>query len=91
MPSVKVTDFSGITIKPQVSVGEAELKEELKAIQERNAMVVDKKMTQRQKRWRVLLYCELVEKGNALEDTNEGFVFTIGSGQISQIDMKLLV
>ena len=44
MPSVKVTDFSGITIKePQVSVGEAELKEELKAIQERNAMVVDKR------------------------------------------------
>lgn len=95
MPSVKVTDFSGITIKePQVSVGEAELKEELKAIQERNAMVIDKKDDAKAKKDDIVTinYCELDEKGNALEDTKrEGFVFTIGSGQnIYKIDDEII-
>ena len=43
-PKVEVKDFSGITIKePQVTIGDAELQEELKGIQERNAVVMDKK------------------------------------------------
>lgn len=95
MPLVKVDDFSGITIKePQVTVGEAELKEELKAIQERNAMVIDKKDDEKAKKDDIVTinYCELDEKGNALEDTKrEGFVFTIGSGQnIYKIDDEII-
>ena len=43
-PKVSVKDFSGITIKePQVTVGDKEIKDELKAVQERNAVVMDKK------------------------------------------------
>lgn len=43
-PSVEVKDFSKIEVKePQVEIGEKELNEELKAIQERNAVVIDKK------------------------------------------------
>ena len=39
-PSVEVKDFNGISVKePQVSVGDAEVEEELKGIQERNAGV----------------------------------------------------
>ena len=43
-PKVEVKNFDGITVKePQVTVGDKELQEELKAIQERNAVVIDKK------------------------------------------------
>ena len=43
-PKVEVKDFSGITIKePQVTIGEEEINEELKSMQERNAMITDKK------------------------------------------------
>ena len=42
-PTVEVKNFDGIVIKePQVEVGDKELEEELKAIQERNATVLDK-------------------------------------------------
>ena len=43
-PKVEVKDFAGIEVKePQVTVGDKELEDELKAIQERNAVVMDKK------------------------------------------------
>ena len=43
-PKVSVKDFSGISYKePQVTISEADIKDELKAMQERNAMVIEKK------------------------------------------------
>ena len=93
-PKVAVKDFSGITVKePQVTIGDTEIQEELKAVQERNAVVMDKKD------------CESVEKGNIvtinyseLDDTGkeidgskrQDFVFTVGSGEnIYKIDDEI--
>lgn len=95
MPTVNVKDFSGITIKePQVSVGDAELKEELKAIQERNAMVIEKKESEKAKKDDIVTinYCELDENDAMVEGSKrEGFVFTIGSGQnIYKIDDEII-
>ena len=75
-PKVEVKDFAGIEVKePQVTVGDKELEDELKAIQERNAVVMDKKAD------------ETVEKDNIVtvdykEENGENrnvYVFTVGS------------
>ncbi|MBO5137349.1 MAG: trigger factor [Spirochaetaceae bacterium] len=84
-PVVKVENFDGITIKePVVSIGEAELKEELEQIRERNAMVVDKKDDEAAVKDDIVTidYCELDESGNIIDGSKrQDFVFTIGSGQ----------
>ncbi len=83
-PKVSVKDFSGISYKePQVTIGDADIKEELKNMQERNALVVEKKDGVVAKDDIVTInYCELDDNGNKIEGTDrEDFVFTVGSGE----------
>ena len=93
-PKVDVKEFSGITVKePQVTIGDAEIQDELKAMQERNAMVTDKKDGTVAKDNIVTIdYCELDDKGSEIADTKrEGFVFTVGTGEnIYKIDDELI-
>ena len=94
-PKVSVTNFGGIVVKePQVSIGEAELSEELKAIQERNAMVIDKKDGEGVEKDNIVTinYKELDDSGNTVpKSEREDFVFTVGSGEdIYKIDDDII-
>ena len=94
-PTVKVENFSGIVIKePQVTIGDKELNEELKAIQERNAAVLDRKDDDPVEKDNIVTisYKELDEKGQTVAGSErEGFVFTVGSGEdIYKIDDDIL-
>ena len=93
-PKVSVKDFSGISYKePQVTIGDADIKEELKNMQERNALVVEKKDGVVAKDDIVTInYCELDDNGNKIEGTDrEDFVFTVGSGEnIYKIDDEII-
>ena len=94
-PKVEVKNFSGITVKEaQVSVGEKELEEELKAIQERNATVSDKAEGEAVANGDIVTisYSELDDAGNLVESSKrEGFVFTVGSGEnIYKIDDDII-
>ena len=94
-PKVTVNNFSGINVKEaQVEIGEKEIAEELKAVQERNAVVIDKKDDEPVEKDNIVTvnYCELDENGNILEGTQrEDFVFTVGTGQnIFKIDDDIL-
>lgn len=94
-PKVEVKNFDGITIKePQVTVGDKELEEELKAIQERNALVMDKKDDDPVEKDNIVTinYKELNDDGSTVEKSErEGFVFTVGSGEnIYKIDDEIL-
>ncbi|MCQ2611412.1 MAG: trigger factor [Treponema sp.] len=94
-PKVDVKNFSGITVKePQVTVGDAELAEELKALQERNAMVTDKKDGEAVAKDDIVTinYSELDDAGNTVEGSKrEGFVFTVGTGEnIYKIDDEII-
>ena len=84
-PSVKVTDLSGITVKePQVTLTDDDLKQELDAIRERNAMVYDKKDDDAVAKDDIVTvnYWELDDDGSGKEDTKrQDFVFTVGSVQ----------
>jgi trigger factor len=93
-PKVSVKDFSGISYKePQVTIGDADINEELKNMQERNAMVVEKKDGTVAKDDIVTInYCELDDNGNKIEGTDrEDFVFTVGTGEnIYKIDDEII-
>ena len=93
-PKVSVKDFSGISYKePQVTIGDADIKEELKNMQERNALVVEKKDGVVAKDDIVTInYCELDDNGNKIEGTDrEDFVFTVGTGEnIYKIDDEII-
>lgn len=92
-PKVDVKNFGGITVKePQVTITDDDLNEELKAMQERNAMVIDKKDGVVEKDNIVTInYCELDDEGKEIEGTSrEDFVFTVGSGEnIYKIDDEI--
>ena len=91
-PSVEVKDFSKIEVKePQVEIGEKELNEELKAIQERNAVVIDKKEGEPVEIV-TIDYKELDDSGTAIPGSErEGFVFTVGTGEnIYKIDDEIV-
>ncbi len=85
MPEVGDIKMDGIEVEvPSVTVGDAELQEELKAIQERNALVVDKKDDDAAAKDDIatINYCELGDDGNVIAGTErEDYVFTIGAGQ----------
>ncbi len=85
MPEVTVGDFKGISIEvPEVSVGKKELDEELKAIQERNALVVEKKDGSSAAKDDVVTvnYSELDDKDVVIAGTErQDFVFTVGTEQ----------
>ncbi|WP_308510318.1 trigger factor [uncultured Treponema sp.] len=94
-PSVEVKDFSKIEVKePQVEIGEKELNEELKAIQERNAVVIDKKEGEPVEKDNIVTidYKELDNSGTAIPGSErEGFVFTVGTGEnIYKIDDEIV-
>ena len=94
-PSVEVKDFSKIEVKePQVEIGEKELNEELKAIQERNAVVIDKKEGEPVEKDNIVTidYKELDDSGAAIPGSErEGFVFTVGTGEnIYKIDDEIV-
>ena len=93
-PKVDVKDFSGITIKePQVTIGDKELEEELKAVQERNAVVMDKKDGESVEKDNIVTinYSELDDAEKEIDGSKrEGFVFTVGTGEnIYKIDDEL--
>ena len=82
-PTVEVKNFAKIEVKePQVTVGDKELEEELKALQERNAMVIDKKDGDPVEKDNVVTvdYKELNADDSVANERN-GFVFTVGSGE----------
>ena len=94
-PSVEVKDFSKIEVKePQVEIGEKELNEELKAIQERNAVVIDKKEGEPVEKDNIVTidYKELDDSGATVSGSErEGFVFTVGTGEnIYKIDDEII-
>ena len=94
-PTVEVKDFSKIEVKePQCTVGEKELNEELKAIQERNAMVIDKKDGDPVEKDNIVTidYSELNDDGSVIEGSKrEGFVFTVGTGEnLYKIDDEII-
>ena len=75
-PKVEVKDFAGIEVKePQVSVGDKELEDELKAIQERNAVVMDKKADETAEKDNIVTVDYKEENG----ENRNGYVFTVGS------------
>jgi trigger factor len=93
-PSVEVKDFSGIEVKEfQVEIGEKEISEELKAIQERNATILDKKDDDAAEKGDVISisYKELDDAGNVIDGSvRDDFVFTLGSGEnIYKIDDEI--
>ncbi|MBR1911820.1 MAG: trigger factor [Treponema sp.] len=94
-PQIEVTNFDGITIKePQVTVGDTELNNELKAIQERNAAIIDKKDDDVVEKDNIVTvdYKELDDTGATKPDSErQDFVFTVGSGgNLYKIDDDVL-
>ena len=93
-PKVEVKNFTGITIKePQVTVSDEDLNDELKGMQERNAMVIDKKDGVVAKDDIVTInYSELDDEGKEIEGTTrQDFVFTVGTGEnIYKIDDDII-
>ena len=90
-PKVDVKNFSGITIKePQVAIGDKELQDELKAVQERNAVVIDKKDDEKAEKDNIVTinYSEIGDDGKEIAGSKrQDFVFTVGSGEnIYKID-----
>ena len=94
-PSVEVKDFNGISVKePQVSVGDAEVEEELKGIQERNAAVIDKKEDEKAEKDNIVTIDieEIGEDGKVVEGTKrDGFTFTLGTAEnVYKIDDDII-
>ena len=93
-PAVEVKNFDGITIKePQVEIGKKEIEEELKAIQDRNATVLDKKDGDKVAKDDIVTinYKELNDDDSTIAGSErEGFVFTVGTGEnIYKIDDEI--
>ncbi len=94
-PTVENVKFDGITVKePQVTVADSDLDEELKNIQERNAMVVDKKDGDAAAKDDIVSidFFEIGEDGNEVAGSKrEDFTFTIGSGaNLYKIDDEVI-
>lgn len=82
-PQFELKDYKGLEIKePQVKVMKKDEDEELKNIQEQNAMVIDKpSKTIAAKNVVTLDYCEVDDKDQEIEGSKrEDFVFTVGTG-----------
>lgn len=93
-PKVEIENFSGITVKePQSAVTDDDIAEELKRMQERNAMVIDKKDETVEKNNIVTIdYVELDDAKNEIAGTKrEDFVFTVGTGEnLYKVDDDIL-
>lgn len=82
-PEVKLGAYTNLEVElPTASVDDKAMEEELKRIQEQNAMMIDKSNGKVEKSDSVTIdYAELDEKGNVVKTTKgEDFTFTIGSG-----------
>ena len=84
-PKVEVKNFDGIEIKvPEVKITDDDLKEELEAIRQRNAMVLDKKDDEAVAKDDIVTvnYCELDDKDAEIAGSQrQDFVFTVGTEQ----------
>ncbi len=94
-PTVEVKNFDGIVIKePQVEIGDTELNNELHALQERNAVVIDKKDDEAIEKDNIVTidYKELDDADKVIEGSERSdFVFTVGTGEnIYKIDDELI-
>lgn len=94
-PTVENIKFDGVNVKePQVTIGEAELNDELKNIQERNAMVVDKKDGEKAAKDDIVTvdFFEIGDDGKEVAGSKrEDFTFTIGTGEnIYKIDDEVV-
>lgn len=92
---LKGFDFKSVTIKePQVTVGDTELNEELKGIQERNAVVIDKKDDEKAEKDNIVTISivEKDENGAEIASTKrEEFTFTLGTAEnVYKIDDDLI-
>jgi trigger factor len=92
---LKGFDFKGISIKePQVEIGDTELNEELKGIQERNAVVIDKKDDEKAEKDNIVTISivEKDENGAEIASTKrEEFTFTLGTAEnVYKIDDDLI-
>ncbi len=94
-PEVKLGTIDGFKLEvPVVAIGDAELKEELEAIRERNAIVVDRNDADKAEKDNIVTvnYCELNEDGTVFAGSErQDFVFTIGTEQnIYKFDDKVI-
>ena len=84
-PTVEVKNFDGVVIKePQVEIGDKELEDELKNLQERNAVVVDRKDDDAAEKDNIVTvsYFEIGDDGKEVEGSKrDDYVFTIGAQQ----------
>ncbi len=84
-PKVNVTDVKGVSIKElQCEITDKDLEEELKGIQERNAVVIDRKDEDKAEKDNIatINIVEIGDDGKEIASTKrDGFVFTIGSGE----------
>ena len=84
LPKVEITDLSGIEVKEaQVKLTDDDLKDELEAIRERNALVLDKKDDEAVAKDDIVTvdYCELDGDKEVEGSKRQDFVFTVGSEQ----------
>ncbi len=93
-PKVTVKDFSGVTVKEtQVTITDDDVMNEVKSMQERNAMVIDKKDPVVAKDDIVTVdFVEVGEDGKEIADTKrQDFVFTVGTGEnLYKIDDEII-
>lgn len=93
-PKVEVANFDGIEIKEtQTEVGDEEIAEELKGLQDRNAVVTDKKDETVAKDDIVTIdIAEKDDAGNEIASTKRaGFVFTVGTAEnVYKIDDEIV-
>ena len=84
-PTVEVKNFDGVVVRePQVELGDKELDEELKNVQERNAVVVDRKDDDAAEKDNIVTvsYFEIGDDGKEVEGSKrDDYVFTIGANQ----------
>lgn len=77
-PKVTVSDLSGITVKePQVEISDKDIENELKALQERNAIIVDKKVEEPAAKGDIVTVDYEEENG----EKRNGYVFTLGNDE----------
>ncbi|MCR5123855.1 MAG: trigger factor [Treponema sp.] len=93
-PEVEIKNFDGIEVKePETEIGDEEVAEELKGIQERNAVVIDKKDDTVAKDDIVTInIVEKDETGNEIASTKrDGFTFTVGTAEnVYKIDEEIV-
>ena len=94
-PKVQVKNFDGIEIKvPEVKITDDDLKEELEAIRQRNAMVLDKKDDEAVAKDDIVTvnYSELDDKDAVIAGSErQDFVFTVGTEQnIYKFDNEII-